>query len=120
MYEFQEEIRKILVKNGISIECNPTSNYLIGTFSQYDEHPIMQFNDYKLGGHSKKTQIKVSINTDDIGVFDTSLSNEYALLLSSIIRKRHQEKNYNDEEVYEYLDYLRENGLNMSFGHNFK
>lgn len=118
MYKFQEQIRKMIAEKGISVECNPTSNYLIGTFSQYDEHPILQFNKHKLEDGIKKSQITVSINTDDIGVFDTSLSNEYALLLSSIIRKRHQEGNFNDEVVYEYLDYLRENGLNMSFNNN--
>lgn len=118
MSKFQQQIRKIVAQKGISVECNPTSNVLIGTFFQYDSHPILQFNDFKLTSDSVKPQINVSINTDDIGVFDTSLSNEYALLLSAIVRKRHQEKNYNDEAVYEYLDYLRQNGLNMSFGNN--
>lgn len=27
----------------IGIECNPTSNYLIGTFNKYSEHPIISF-----------------------------------------------------------------------------
>ena len=55
------------------------------------------------------------MNTDDIGVFDTSLSNEYAVLCAAIIRYRHEEGNWNDEAVYEYLEGLRQNGLEMAF-----
>ena len=61
------------------------------------------------------TIIQVSINTDDIGVFDTSLENEYALVFESIRRNRYAEGNYNDDEIYEYLEYLRQNGLRMAF-----
>lgn len=88
---------------------------MIGTFEFYDRHPIMTFNHYKLDELSKEPNIQVSINTDDLGVFDTSLENEYALLLCAICRARHREGNYNDDVVYEYLDYLRENGLRMAF-----
>ena len=57
----------------------------------------------------------MSVNTDDMGVFDTSLENEYAVLLCAICRARHREGNYNDDAVYDYLDYLRENGIRMAF-----
>ena len=112
---FQEAMRREVAMRGIAIECNPTSNVLIGTFGSYDRHPILNFSRCRLDGLSGNTQIQVSINTDDLGVFDTSLENEYALLLCAISRARHREGNYNDDAVYEYLDYVRENGIRMSF-----
>ena len=57
----------------------------------------------------------MSINTHDLGVFDTSIENEYALLLNAICRQRHIEGNYNDEEVYAYFDHVRKKSLQMSF-----
>lgn len=113
--EFQAALRLEIAGRGIAIECNPTSNVLIGTFDFYDKHPILTFNSHQLDGTSKEPNIQVSINTDDLGVFDTSLENEYALLLCAICRARHREGNYNDDAVYEYLDYLRENGIRMAF-----
>ncbi len=113
--EFQVKMRQRVAEKGLAIECNPTSNVLIGTFGFYDRHPILAFNDHHLNEGSKEAHIQVSINTDDLGVFDTSLENEYALLLCAICRARHKEGNYNDDAVYEYLDYLRENGIRMSF-----
>ncbi len=113
--KFQAKLRQIVAEKGIAIECNPTSNVLIGTFGFYDRHPILAFNDYHLNEESTQPHIQVSVNTDDLGVFDTSLENEYALLLCAICRMRHKEGNYNDDAVYEYLDYLRESGIRMSF-----
>lgn len=112
---FQAYMQKDIAKRGIGVECNPTSNMLIGTFQYYDKHPILAFNNHYLEDDCDNAQIKVSINTDDLGVFDTSLRNEYALLLSSICRKRHQEGNFNDEAVYEYLNYIRETGIEIAF-----
>lgn len=112
---FQAYMQKDIAKRGIAVECNPTSNVLIGTFKYYDKHPILAFNNHYLTEDCNNAQIKVSVNTDDLGVFDTSLRNEYALLLSSICRKRHQEGNYNDEAVYEYLNYVRETGIEIAF-----
>lgn len=57
----------------------------------------------------------MTINTDDIGVFDTSLENEYALMYEAICRKRHLEGNLDDYVVVQYLDYIRNNGMIMSF-----
>ncbi len=37
--------RSILSAGGIVVECNPTSNVLIGTFETYEKHPIFRFYD---------------------------------------------------------------------------
>lgn len=113
--KFQEYLIGDIARSGISIECNPTSNLRIGSFSQYYQHPITRFNNFYLEKESRKVQLEVSINTDDLGVFDTSIENEYALLLSAICRQRHNEGNYNDEEVYAYFEHVRKKSLQMSF-----
>ena len=107
--------QKRIADNRIAIECNPTSNKLIGYFNSYDEHPVLKFNDNILNPASVHPQILVSINTDDLGVFDTSLSYEYALLFCAIQRKRHSQDNFNDQQIYDYLAYLISNGFLMSF-----
>lgn len=113
--KFQEHLMQDIAERGISIECNPTSNILISSFSQYDRHPITRFNNFYLNSGSEKAQLEVSINTDDLGVFDTSIENEYALLLNAFCRQRHREGNYNDEQVYAYFEHVRKKSLQMSF-----
>lgn len=58
----------------------PSSNYLIGTIQKYEAHPILRFNSRYLHEFQKNMSVCVSINTDDQGVFDTLLENEYALM----------------------------------------
>ncbi len=115
MKEFQKAVCMEIAQKGIAIECNPTSNVLISNFAYYDAHPIFVLNNHVLKEDICTPNLTVSINTDDIGVFDTSLANEYALLLSAVLRMRHREGNYNDDAVYEYLDYIREFGIQMAF-----
>lgn len=118
MKAMQYVMRKEIFNRGICVECNPTSNVLIGTFKTYIKHPILGFNNFHLDEDSKHMNIQVSLNTDDLGVFDTSLENEYALMLNAVCRNRHEMGNYNDDAVYEYFEYLRTNGINMAFKKN--
>lgn len=117
--DMQRALRRRIAEKGIGIECNPTSNVLISSFVYYSKHPVWVFNHYRLDEQEKEPNLWVSVNTDDIGVFDTSLSNEYALLYHAISRQRHEDNNRNDDVIYEYLDSLRQNGLDMAFkNHN--
>lgn len=102
---------------GIGIETNPSSNYLIGTIMKYDEHPILRFNARKLTNTDTNMSLNVSINTDDQGVFDTLLENEYALM-ELALKKAKDEKGqykYDIEDIYEWLDYVRNMGLQQVF-----
>ncbi|MBP3602522.1 MAG: hypothetical protein J6J79_00055 [Lachnospiraceae bacterium] len=63
--KMQQAMRKEVFLSGLCIECNPTSNYLIGTFRRYDNHSILQFNNYQHVDDSEHLNIPVSINTDD-------------------------------------------------------
>lgn len=106
-----------LVMRGIGIESNPSSNYLIGTIKKYDEHPILRFNSRKLGNVSTNMSLSVSINTDDQGVFDTLLENEYALMLLALKKAKDDEGQYkyDIEDIYEWIDYVRSMGMQQVF-----
>lgn len=110
------------VKNrNIAIETNPTSNYLIGTFRRYAKHPITKF--FNLGlelDHEKIKncpQLSVSINTDDQGIFSTSLENEFALMAIALEKEKDENGNlkYNSSMIYEWLERVRLMGIGQSF-----
>ena len=113
--EIQQRMVDKVQNLGLAIECNPTSNLKIGEFDRYDEHPILRFNNKGL----KETPIKdisVSINTDDKGVFATSIEREYALIAHSLIRYFKQCGNYTTStDVYDWLDRIRMNSLSQRF-----
>lgn len=106
-----------LVKKGIAIETNPSSNYLIGTIKRYDQHPILRFNSRKLEETTPNMSLSVSLNTDDQGVFDTLLENEYALMVLALKKAKDEngKDKYDIENIYEWLDYVREMGLEQVF-----
>ncbi|MBQ7781043.1 MAG: hypothetical protein IJ405_03360 [Lachnospiraceae bacterium] len=106
---------------GIGIETNPSSNYLIGTFRRYDQHPITKW--YNCGltldaeALQQCPQMQVSINTDDQGVFSTYIENEYAYLALAL-EKCKDEKGapiYNRTMILQWLDHIREMGIDQSF-----
>ena len=117
----QKKMQKYVANKGIMIECNPSSNYLIGTIGRYDKHPIITFNNLELeiNEDAKKNcpQLSVSINTDDQGVFDTLLCNEYAIMAAALERKTdaNGHRVYTASQVYRYLDSVRRMGLEQSF-----
>ena len=108
---------KELVQKGIGIETNPSSNYLIGPIKKYNEHPIIRFNGRKLKKIDTNMALQVSINTDDQGVFDTSLENEYAIMTIAL-KKTKDENNqllYDLEDIYAWIDYVIRMGITQSF-----
>ena len=62
-------------------------------------------------------QLSVSINTDDQGVFDTLLENEYAFMALALKKKKDKNNNkiYDIEDIYEWIDYVRKMGIEQSF-----
>ena len=60
----------------------------------------------------------MSINTDDRGVFATSIHNEYSLVAAAMskVMDEEGERIYTDEEIYNYLSRIMQNGTNQRFG----
>jgi len=113
----QEKMRFEIADLGIGIECNPSSNILIGTFEKYDSHPILKFNDALLSDSDNNARMFISINTDDLGIFDTSLENEYALVACALQKAKDGsgKKLYKPDDIYRYLDNIREMSIEQSF-----
>ncbi len=108
--EIQEGMRREIAQKGIGIECNPSSNVLIGTFQEYQNHPIFRF--HPINKELGDDKLMVSVNTDDQGVFDTSLENEYALLTCCLCTEKIGQTGdcFSAEEVYQYMEHLRAMG----------
>lgn len=111
----QEKMMKEISQLKLGIETNPSSNVLIGPFDRYENHPIFRF--YPVVPSTNQIVQYVSVNTDDQGVFDTSLAMEYSLLACAMHSMKSKDNNmiYNDDCIYDYLKRLRENGFSQTF-----
>lgn len=122
--QIQLGLQKEVAKLGISIEANPSSNYMIGTFSRYDQHPIKNFYNKGLTGDyaelAENPQIDVTINTDDQAIFNTCLENEYAYIALAMEKQRDEkgEQTYKRSMVYEWLNNIRRNSSKVCFWNN--
>ncbi len=111
----QKGMQYEIAQRRIGIECNLSSNVLIGPFNLYEKHPIFRF--YPMFRSEHGFSQFVTINTDDQGVFDTSLEEEFALMECTLrsMCDKDQMPQYNDEEIYKYLERLRRNGFSQTF-----
>ncbi|MDF2906987.1 MAG: putative adenosine/adenine deaminase [Herbinix sp.] len=85
-----KEVMDYLVKNKIRLNITPTSNLILNRVSSLMEHPIRTL--YHAG-------VDVTVNSDDILIFDSDVSKEYIRL--------YEAKTLTTEE----LDDIRVNGL---------
>lgn len=101
---------------GIAIETNPTSNIKIGHMSTYNTHPLMEFNNVGLNTTGQYRGISVSINTDDRGVFGTSLEREFSLVAAAL-EKQHKkgESDVPPRVIYDWLDKIRKMAFEQRF-----
>lgn len=119
--EVQNKMRLYIDSLGLCVECNPSSNVLIGTFDFYRQHPIFLF--HKPGPYERNaSQLHVSLNTDDQGVFDTSLSFEYAVVAAALMAETtpEGERRYTNREIEDYLRNLQRMGNEQSFRRNWE
>lgn len=105
--EAQQYIIDKIAKRGIIVESNPLSNITIGEIESIKEHPIFKLNDSFNGDHN---HVMVSINTDDPGVFGTTLKNQYGFVLQALL-----DSGVSMEKSLKWIDTARENGLNSTF-----
>lgn len=117
MYDMQRAMRNRVDDMGVRIESNPSSNVLIGTFGAYRTHPILTFYNRGLGIEQNDVQMHVSINTDDPGVFDTSLTFEYALLARALQEMKDERgvRLNTDRDIERYLRDIRRMGREQTF-----
>lgn len=117
----QKAMQREVAARGIGIEANPSSNLAISVIQGYEEHPIVQMYNKDLTWDMEKLtacpQINVSINTDDKGIFHTSLENEYALMACALekVKDEKGQNVYNRQMIYQWIDNIREMGNMQSF-----
>lgn len=117
----QRAMQRWIAAQGICVETNPSSNYMISTMEAYEEHPISNLFNMGLTLKAEEiaacAQIHVSINTDDKGIFGTSLENEYALMGCAMEHTMDSQGNnrYQKQMVYDWLEHIRKNGNQQSF-----
>lgn len=109
----QAEMRKDIAHRKIAIEVNPTSNLRICNIDTYDTHPILKFRNYALtvmDDTNDCPQISVSINTDDQGIFATSLEKEFTLMALAIEKMKTEEGKpiYQPNSVMAWLEDIRQ------------
>lgn len=113
----QTKMQYEIYKAGVGIECCPTSNLKIGYIDQYNHHPMLQpF--YPVTADASYPLLKVSINTDDRGVFHTSIYEEYSLMALALLKEKKkdsEEFKYNQQTVHEYIERIRVMSHQMAF-----
>lgn len=112
----QEELRLILTEKKIAVECNPSSNHLIGPFYRYEEHPMLSMYGKNLSLHPS-SRMNVSINTDDQGVFHTTLEMEYAIMYTALSKSRDEQglARYSEEGIRQWLSDVNQFGRQQVF-----
>ncbi|WP_263275918.1 hypothetical protein [Streptococcus sp. CSL10205-OR2] len=105
----QALLREKIYQLEIGIETNPSSNLKISFVKKYTDLPFLTFNNRYISDN-KAHPLSISINTDDSAVFQTDLSQEYAYVAAALFRE-----NYNREQVYDYINYVRKMSQAQSF-----
>ena len=119
----QEGMRKQIAHKHLCIEANITSNLFIGRIGRYMQHPIIKL--YKKGLYKEDADphsISISINTDDKGIFSTSIEEEYALIALALEKEKEdgdiEIHKHSSWDVYEWLDNIRRIGWTQRFKQN--
>lgn len=110
----QNKMMELLSSKKIFIETNPTSNVRIGQLRQYDELPSFRFSKIR---KRPSQDILISVNTDDKGIFATSLHREFSLLALALLKQRHKGEVYKWDKhmVYQYVGHLACAGQKQRF-----
>ncbi|CAM2011240.1 hypothetical protein [Acanthopleuribacter pedis] len=104
-------VRTRIVAGDIVLELCPTSNRYIGGFARYADLPYTNLNQYGLaGGEQLAEPVLVSINTDNPGLFRTTIAHEYRLLGEGLRARGHGPR-----EVARWLEEARQAALASAF-----
>ena len=119
--KIQSEMRNEVARRKIAIEVNPTSNLRICNIDTYDTHPVVKFRNYGLSvidEYNDCPQISVSINTDDKGIFATSLEKEYTLMALALEKQKTAEgkPKFQPNNILNWLEGIRQEAEIQRFG----
>ena len=102
----QEVVVQRLLKRGLAVELNPTSNLVIGGFASYGDLPYLRV----LTEGSLAARLPLVVGTDDPGLFHTSLRGEYDAIAAGLV-----ELGCTSEALRGHLERLRQTSVERSF-----
>ncbi len=103
-----KKLRERVHRRQLVVEVNPSVNRVIGPMARLDQHHIFEMT---LDENDRLARsVRVSINTDNPAVCNTTLAHEYHLLGEALMRRGVPEA-----EVVKWLEWLRSNGEEYSF-----
>ena len=106
----EERMKQLVHEKELVVEVNPSANRIIGPMSNYGQHHVFQLTlDEEL---KLKRQVRVSVNTDNPAVCNTTLAHEHYLLGEVLMGRGVPEP-----EVVKWLEWLRQNGEEYNFLH---
>lgn len=107
MMDMQRYVKHKVAMNGIVVEVNPSSNYVIGNMKSIFDNQFFQIN--KLNDEDLPN-IMININTDDPIVFNTNISNEIAYLYYGMLYR-----GVGKSAALEWIERIRKSGMDTSF-----
>ncbi|CAM2067498.1 A-deaminase domain-containing protein [Sulfidibacter corallicola] len=104
-------VRRRITAGDIVLELCPTSNVYIGGLQHYAELPYTNLNRHGLNdATSLKEPVLISINSDNPGLFRTTIAHEYRLIGAGL-----RAQGYGSREVARWLEEARQVGLASAF-----
>lgn len=109
----EDRMKTLIHHKELVVEVNPSSNRIIGPMASYDQHHVFHLT---LGDDQRLSRsVRVSVNTDNPAVCNTTLAHEHYLIGEVLIRRGVPEA-----EVVEWLEWLRQNGETYNFARRLK
>ena len=110
----QEHLMSMVKQMKIGIESCPTSNRMLCNIDRYEKVPLLRFSQmipWKGGG------LPVTINTDDKGLFSTTLLNEFSLIASALSKQKGWLQNTDLRKwvIIRFLSHISERGFKLRF-----
>ena len=90
----------------------------IGFIDNYCEHPLLtKFDPIAEQSNPYYPLLNASVNTDDRGVFATTLYNEFSLLALGLMKEKNDDgtPKYGTRQIMKYIDHLRKAGEQQRF-----
>ena len=106
--EAQSLLQERVKRRQLIVESNPSSNSVIGPMTRLSQHQL--FNLTLDSEFHLKHDIRLTVNSDDPGIFNTSLEHEYYLLGEILMQEGASEA-----QTSRWLNWLRQNGLDYRF-----
>lgn len=108
--EAQNKVVQLVEEKGIYVETNPTSNLAIGEIDSLEDSHLFRLNSRHVKEGNNKHEVLVTINSDDPMIFSTNSENELAYVYHAM-----NYKGYGKESVLEWIDKIRQYGIDSSF-----